>query len=56
MEKELIRLKQEMQVLDDRSNREWFMIGGGVLGLGVLLGLLLPIFSRRKKRDAWGSM
>lgn len=56
MEKELIRLKQEMQVLDDRSNREWFMIGGGVLGLGVLLGLVLPLFSRRKKRDAWGSM
>jgi SH3 domain protein len=56
MEKELIRLKQEVQVLDDRSNREWFMIGGGVLALGVILGLLLPVFSRRKKRDGWGSM
>ena len=56
MEKELIRLKQELQVLDDRTDREWFMIGGGVLGLGVLLGLLLPLFSRRKKRDGWGSI
>jgi SH3 domain protein len=56
MEKELIRLKQEIQVLDDRTNREWFMIGAGVLGLGVLLGLLLPMFTRRKKRDGWGSI
>jgi SH3 domain protein len=56
MEKELIRLKQEVQVLDDRTNREWFMIGAGVLGLGVLLGLLLPMFTRRKKRDGWGSI
>lgn len=56
MEKELVRLKQEVQVLVDRTDREWFMIGGGVLGLGVLLGLILPFFSRRKKNNAWGSM
>ncbi|MDH5183798.1 MAG: TIGR04211 family SH3 domain-containing protein [Gammaproteobacteria bacterium] len=56
MEKELVRLKQEVQVLEDRTDREWFMIGGGVLGLGVALGLILPFFSRRKKSSAWGSM
>ncbi|MBD3669794.1 MAG: TIGR04211 family SH3 domain-containing protein [Gammaproteobacteria bacterium] len=56
MEKELIRLKQEVQVLEDRSDREWFMIGAGVLGLGVLLGLLIPMFGRRKKRSGWGSI
>ena len=56
MEKELVRLKQEVQVLADRTDREWFMIGGGVLGGGVILGLVLPFFSRRKKNNAWGAM
>lgn len=56
MEKEMVRLKQEVQVLEDRTDREWFMIGGGVLGLGVALGLLLPMFSRRKKNSSWSSM
>lgn len=56
MEKEMVRLKQEVQVLQDRTDREWFMIGGGVLGLGVALGLILPMFSRRKKNSSWSSM
>ena len=56
MEKELVRLKQEVQVLEDRTDREWFMIGAGVMGLGVALGLILPFFSRRKKNSSWSSM
>ncbi|SFN05533.1 SH3 domain protein [Izhakiella capsodis] len=35
---------------------QWFMYGGGVAGIGLLLGLLLPhMIPRRKKSDRWMS-
>lgn len=46
-------LEREKQELSDRSLKEWFMIGAGVLGAGIILGLILP--SLRRKRDPWGS-
>lgn len=43
--------------LDDKQRTiimQWFMYGGGVLGVGLLLGLLLPhMVPRRKKKDRW---
>ena len=43
--------------LDDKQRtiiKQWFMYGGGVLGVGLLLGLLLPhMLPRRKKSDRW---
>ena len=43
--------------LDDKQRAiimQWFMYGGGVLGIGLLLGLLLPhMIPRRKKSDRW---
>lgn len=45
-------LKQENQLLKDRSDREWFIAGAGVLLGGILLGLLAPKLRRRKK-DSW---
>ena len=43
--------------LDDKQRTiimQWFMYGGGVLGVGLLLGLLLPhMIPRRKKKDRW---
>lgn len=41
--------------LASRSDREWFMVGGGVLALGLLLGLILPRISWRKK-DSWSNL
>ncbi|MGI9291396.1 MAG: TIGR04211 family SH3 domain-containing protein [Gammaproteobacteria bacterium] len=38
--------------LASRSDREWFLVGGGVLVLGLLLGLVLPRISWKKK-DSW---
>ncbi len=33
---------------------QWFMYGGGVLGLGLLLGLVLPhLIPSRKRKDRW---
>ncbi|PXV74819.1 TIGR04211 family SH3 domain-containing protein [Pantoea sp. PNA 03-3] len=43
--------------LDDKQRTiimQWFIYGGGVLGVGLLLGLLLPhMVPRRKKNDRW---
>lgn len=43
--------------LDDKQRAiimQWFMYGGGVMGLGLLLGLLLPrMIPRRKSNDRW---
>ena len=49
---ELQLLKQENQLLKDRSDRDWFIVGAGVLLGGILLGLLAPKLRRRKK-DSW---
>lgn len=42
----------------DANKREiaiqWFIYGGSVLGVGLLIGLVLPhILPRRKRRDSW---
>ena len=49
LEKELQLIQQENQVLKDRSQREWFIAGAGVLLGGMLLGLILPKLRWRKK-------
>lgn len=45
--------------LDDKQRTiilQWFMYGGGVAGVGLILGLLLPhLVPRRKKKDRWMS-
>ncbi len=51
-EKKLQMMAQENQVLRDRSQREWFIAGAGVLLGGMLLGLLLPKI-RWKKKSSW---
>jgi SH3 domain protein len=49
MQRESDQLKADNQRLADRSQREWFLTGAGVLFGGILLGILLPLL-RRKKR------
>ena len=51
---ELILVKQENQVLKDRSQRHWFITGAGVLIIGMLIGLIIPKF-RFKSKDSWSS-
>ena len=38
--------------LASRADREWFLIGGAVLVVGLLLGLILPRISWKKK-SSW---
>ncbi|MGD8785064.1 MAG: TIGR04211 family SH3 domain-containing protein [Thioalkalispiraceae bacterium] len=51
---ELVLIKQENQVLKDRSERNWFIAGAAVLILGMIIGLIIPKF-RFQKKDKWGS-
>ena len=50
---------RDLEAMLDAGKREiaiqWFIYGGSVLGVGLLLGLIIPhILPRRKRRDSWG--
>lgn len=47
-------LQHEREARQAREARQWFLIGAGVLGAGILLGLVLPRLRWRRKRDDWG--
>jgi len=48
------RLQLELDTRDESNLLRWFTHGGLVALGGVILGLILPMFSRRKKRrDDW---
>ena len=49
---EMQLIKQENQILKDRSDRDWFIAGGGVMVIGILLGLVLPKL-RSSKKSSW---
>lgn len=56
LKEELKSLQQQSSLLEsdnerlrDRSERDWFITGAGVLGGGILLGLVLPMLRRRKR-------
>lgn len=55
LEREQQNLVQENDSLKDRSDRDWFMVGAGVIILGIILGLILPRI-RVKKRSSWDSL
>ncbi|HEC20574.1 MAG TPA: TIGR04211 family SH3 domain-containing protein [Gammaproteobacteria bacterium] len=48
-------LQQENQMLNDSSDREWFLNGAGVIILGIIIGLIAPRLRPRKK-SSWGSL
>jgi len=54
LEREMQTVSRENQTLKDSSAQDWFLIGGGVLFGGMLLGLLIPKISWRKK-SSWDS-
>ncbi len=41
-------------ILKDRADREWFMVGAGVILLGMILGLIIPKIRWRRK-SSWNS-
>jgi len=54
LEREMDTLRREKQALEADHRQNWFMIGAGVLFGGIVLGVVLPRMSWRKK-NGWGS-
>ncbi len=48
-------LQLENDSLRDRSDRDWFIVGSGVILLGMIIGLIIPKIRWRKKSD-WSSL
>ncbi|MGH8547776.1 MAG: TIGR04211 family SH3 domain-containing protein [Methylococcales bacterium] len=55
LERDLQTIKRESQTLADSTAQDWFLIGAGVLLGGILLGLILPRLSLRRKTRSWDS-
>jgi SH3 domain protein len=55
IQQRLDELEAENMQLSGRGNREWFLAGGGVLTVGLLLGLVIPRIRWRKK-SSWGGL
>jgi SH3 domain protein len=49
LQNEINQLTSDNSRLQDSSQRDWFLTGGGVLFGGILLGLILPMLRRKKK-------
>ena len=47
--------QQQITALQDSTARDWFIVGGGVILLGILIGLIIPKIRWKKKSD-WGSL
>lgn len=45
----------ETRRLASRATREWFVVGAGVVVLGIILGLILPRLRWRRK-SSWGEL
>ena len=54
IERELQQLKRENQALADSSNQNWFLYGGALSLIGVMLGFILPKISWRRRSSGWG--
>jgi len=52
-ERELQSLRQETRELKNGEAQKWFLLGGGAILLGILLGIFLPNL-RMQKRSRWG--
>jgi len=54
-ERQLQTLQQENEGLKDRTARDWFMVGAGVVILGMIIGLIIPRIRWRKK-SSWDTL
>lgn len=55
--REVEQLKQENRELSNDSAQDWFIIGGGVVIAGILIGLILPHLrvQKRSRNSSWDS-
>lgn len=55
LEREYQAVREESDALRDRTARDWFMVGAGVLLLGIITGLIIPKLRFRRK-SSWDSL
>lgn len=53
VERDLQQMKLENQALLDTANQDWFLYGGMLALVGVLLGFILPKLSWKRNRGGW---
>ncbi len=53
VERELQQVKRQNQTLEDSTNQDWFLYGGILSLIGVILGFILPKLSWRRKTSNW---
>ena len=53
VERELKQLKHENQTLENNANQDWFLYGGILSLIGVILGFILPKLGWRRKTSNW---
>ena len=54
LNKELTLIKSKLKSQDQEIFTQWFFNGAIVLGIGLLLGLLVPrLFSKKPKKSSW---
>lgn len=51
LERDYQILQQENEALKDHTARDWFIVGAGVVLLGIAIGLVIPKIRWRKKSD-----
>ena len=49
-------LKQQNRDLGNQTAQRWFMIGAGVIILGIVLGLILPHLRFQRRKSSWGTL
>ena len=52
-ERELQKVKRDYQALQDNSNQDWFLYGGGLALIGVLIGFLMTKLNWRRRSSGW---
>ena len=55
VERELEQLKLENRALEDSTNQDWFLYGGLLSIISVILGFFLPKLSWRRRSSGWDS-
>ncbi len=56
MTRERENLKQENRDLANQSTQQWFLIGAGVIIIGIIIGLILPHLRFQRRKSSWGSL
>ncbi|MGD2082257.1 MAG: TIGR04211 family SH3 domain-containing protein [Chromatiales bacterium] len=54
--REVEELKQQNRDLRNDRAQRWFLIGAGVVLVGIVLGLLLPHLRFQRRKSSWGSL